>query len=80
MTEFKTGDRVEVRDYDNTEWWPRIFVAKVDLPHPYVVREEGRDWGMTFAQCRHEIVDDAEMARQEKIAELEQQLAQIKNK
>jgi hypothetical protein len=61
MTEFKTGDRVEVRDYDNTEWWPRIFVAKVDCPHPYVVREEGKDWGMTFAQCRHEVVKDPEV-------------------
>ena len=84
--QFKPTDPVEVRDFDHQEWVARIFVAKVDCPHPYVVHEEGIGWGISYAQCRHEVVVDPEFAKQTRIAELqqkleqlEQELAQLKN-
>ena len=76
--EFKPGDRVEVRDHDYQEWNPAIFVAMVDLRFPYLITVQNAKSGFTCAQCRHEIVDDAEMARREKIAELIEEIAELK--
>jgi len=79
MTEFKAGDRVEVRDSDHCEWKLRVFISYVELKCQYLVISEGGGYALSYAQCRHEVVDDAEMTRRAKIAELEQELAQLKN-
>lgn len=77
--QFKPGDRVEVRDHDSLEWNPGIFVAYVDLNYPYLVTSECGQYAISYAQCRHKVVVDPEVARQARIQELEQELAQLKN-
>lgn len=77
--QFQPGDRVEVRDSDHGVWQPRTFVGYVELKYPYLVISENGKYAISYAQCRHEVVVDPEVARQEKIAELEKELAKLKN-
>lgn len=54
MKEFKTGDRVLVRNNDLAEWEVGVFInLKNGGSHPFSVRLEKNDRTFSWSQCRH---------------------------
>ena len=74
--QFKPGQIVEVRDNSSQNWEIRTFVAKVDLPHPYLTHGKNQSWGMTYAECR---IPCSKEFMQQRIAELEEEISKLKN-
>lgn len=74
--QFQPGQLVEVRDHPREDWQIRTFVAKVDLPYPYLAHGKGQLWGMTYAECR---IPRSQEFMQQRLAELEEEILKLKN-